>query len=186
MARTTRVSNPVCSPSFRPSPSDLFWLDAFAIGSLFRIIAFYRYPKDTSNSSQSRVKQSFLHGVLLSKTISQEIYLTGYGRFRPNNCSSHSWRWYYRGGWHQSCPPLILQAIYAWQKPNIVRHSGFPYHTLVHCKGFAPAAPRRARASISVPFSGLPLSRPLQIFGLVSLYLTNNLICRRPILKHCF
>ncbi len=47
------------------------------------------------------------------------------------------------------------------------KHLGFPYHTCVHCKGFAPAAPRGARASISVPFSGLPLSGPLLIFGLV-------------------
>jgi hypothetical protein len=47
------------------------------------------------------------------------------------------------------------------------KHSGFPYRTCVHCKGFAPAAPRGARASISVPFSGLSLSRPLPIFGLV-------------------
>ena len=67
-----------------------------------------------------------------------------------------------------------------------VRHLGFPYHTFVHCKGSAPAAPRRARASISVPFSGLPLSRPLSIIGLVSLYLTNNLIDRRLILRHKF
>ncbi len=61
-------------------------------------------------------------------------------------------------------------------------HLGFPYHTLVHCKGFAPAAPRRARTSISVSFSRLPLSRPLLIFGLVSLYLSNNLISCRLIL----
>ena len=60
-------------------------------------------------------------------------------------------------------------------------HLGSPYHTFVHCKGFAPAAPRRARTSISVSFSGLPLSRPLRIFGLVSHYLSNNLIRRRPI-----
>lgn len=61
-------------------------------------------------------------------------------------------------------------------------HLGFPYHTFVHCKGFAPAAPRRARTSISVSFSGLPLSRPVWILGLVSHYLTNNLIHRRLIL----
>ena len=66
------------------------------------------------------------------------------------------------------------------------RHLGSPYHTFVHCKGFAPAAPRRARASISVPFSGLPLSRPLSIIGLVSHYLTNNLIDRQLILRHEF
>ena len=65
-------------------------------------------------------------------------------------------------------------------------HLGFPYHTFVHCKGFAPAAPRRARVSISVPFSGLPLSGPLLIFGLVSHYLSNNLISRRLNLWHCF
>ncbi len=63
------------------------------------------------------------------------------------------------------------------------RHVEFPYHTFVYCKGFAPAAPRRARTSISVSFSGLPLSRPLRIFGLVSHYLTNDLIRRRLILR---
>ncbi len=69
---------------------------------------------------------------------------------------------------------------------TVYKHSEFPYHTCVHCKGFAPAAPRRARACVSVPFSGLLLSKPLWIFGLVSRYLTNSLIHRRPILKHCF
>ncbi len=63
------------------------------------------------------------------------------------------------------------------------KHLGFPYHTFVHCKGYAPAAPRRARTSISVSFSGLPLSRPVLIFGLVSHYLSNNLISRRLILR---
>ena len=62
------------------------------------------------------------------------------------------------------------------------KHSGFPYHTFVHCKVFATAAPLRARALVSVPFSRLGLSSPLLIFGLVSLYLTNNLISRQLIL----
>ena len=71
-------------------------------------------------------------------------------------------------------------------KAHAVReHLGSPYHTFVHCKGFAPAAPRRARTSISVSFSGLPLSRPLRIFGLVSHYLSNNLIRRRLIHGRC-
>ncbi len=63
------------------------------------------------------------------------------------------------------------------------KHLGFPYRTYVHCKGFAPAAPHGARAYISVPFSGLSLSRPLSIFGLVVLYTTNNLIDRQLILR---
>ena len=65
------------------------------------------------------------------------------------------------------------------------KHLGFPYHTFVYCKVFAPAAPRRARTSISVSFSGLPLSRPLLIFGLVGLYPTNNLINRQLTFRRC-
>ena len=117
-AGTTRVSNPDRSPSFRSSPSNPFWLGAFAKGSPSRIIAFYRSPRHTPNPSRFLVEQSPLHAVALRTTISQRIYLTGYERFKPNNTDSHSWRWCYRGGWHQSCPPLIRQCIYHWQKPT--------------------------------------------------------------------
>ncbi len=181
-ARTTRVSNPDRSPSFRSSPSDPYWLGAFATGSLIWIIAFYRSPNNTPNPFRSQVMKCLLQSVRLSLTISQRIFITGYERFRPNNCGPHSWRWCYRGCWHQSCPPLIRQDFYSWQKPNIVWHLESPYRTCVQCKGFAPAAPRRARSSVSVTFSGLPLSRPLLIVGLVGHYPTNNLISRRPIL----
>src|SRR3989344_4409514 len=51
-------------------------------------------------------------------------------------------------------------------------HLESPYRTFVQCKVFAPAAPRRARVSASVPFSGLPLSRPALIKGLVVRYTT--------------
>ena len=116
-ARTTRVSNPDRSPSFHPSPSDPCWYDAFAIGGPPRIRTFYRSPQHTSYLSRSLVWQCFLHVVQLSWTISQKIYQTGYGCFRPNNNGPHLWRWCYRGCWHQSCPPLILRAIYTRQKP---------------------------------------------------------------------
>ncbi len=62
-------------------------------------------------------------------------------------------------------------------------HSESPYHAFAHCKVFPTAAPLRARTSISVSFSGHPLSRPLRIFGLVSHYLTNYLIRRRLIFR---
>ena len=64
-----------------------------------------------------------------------------------------------------------------------LEHLGFPYHTFVHCRGFAPAAPRRAGTSISVSLSGLPLSWPVPIFGLVVRYTANCLIGRRLILR---
>ena len=63
-------------------------------------------------------------------------------------------------------------------------HSEFPYHAFAHCKGFAPAASRRTRALISVPFSGRQLPLPLLIIGLVSRYLTNYLIRSSLILRH--
>ncbi len=63
------------------------------------------------------------------------------------------------------------------------RHSESPYHTFMYCKGFALAILRRVRTLISVSSSGLPLSRPLLILGLVGHYPTNSLISRRLILR---
>src|SRR3989338_9017808 len=62
-------------------------------------------------------------------------------------------------------------------------HWEFPYRTCVHCKVFAPAAPRRAGVSVSVPLSRLPLSRPVPIVALVGRYPTNKLIGRQLILR---
>jgi hypothetical protein len=62
-------------------------------------------------------------------------------------------------------------------------HSDSPYHAFAHCRGFAPAASRRTRALVSVPFWGPPLPWPLRIIGLVSHYLTNSLIHRSLILR---
>ena len=114
----TPESNPVCSPSFRSSPSDPFWLGAFATGSPPEIITFYRSLRNTPNPSRSQDKQSPKHAVLLSATISPKTYWSGYERFRPNKYDCHLWRRYYRGGWHPSYPPLIRQAVYTWQKPK--------------------------------------------------------------------
>ena len=79
--------------------------------------------------------------------------------------------------------PKYLPLAKAYAKSH--KHVGFPPHAFAHWEVFAPAALRGARASISVPFSGLPLSRPLRIFGLVSLYPTNYLIRRHLILRCC-
>ena len=60
---------------------------------------------------------------------------------------------------------------------------GSPRRDFSHCGGFAPAAPRRAWNIVSGSISGLLLSQPVQIIGLVSHYPTNYLICRRLILR---
>ena len=57
-------------------------------------------------------------------------------------------------------------------------HWGSPYRTGVQCKGFAPAAPRRARYLVSDTVSGLLLSQPVPITGTVGRYPTVNLIGR--------
>ena len=77
----------------------------------------------------------------------------------------------------------LFAKVFTFDKSPQCEHWEFPYHTFVHCKVFAAAAPRRARTSISVSFSGLPLSGPLLIVGLVSHYLTNYLISRQLILN---
>jgi hypothetical protein len=41
-AKKRVLSNPLRSPSFRPSPSDPFWLSAFATGGLIGIIGKLR------------------------------------------------------------------------------------------------------------------------------------------------
>ncbi len=62
------------------------------------------------------------------------------------------------------------------------KHSESLYHTCVHCRIFAPAAPRRTCILVSECISGLPLSRPVRIIALPGLYPNNKLICRSPIL----
>ena len=52
-----------------------------------------------------------------------------------------------------------------------------------HCGRFSTAASRRSMARVAVPFLGVALSRPLPVIDLVSFYLTNYLIGRRPFLK---
>ena len=63
------------------------------------------------------------------------------------------------------------------------KHLEFPYRTCVHCKGFAPAAPRRAWILVSESISGLLLSQPVLIIGLSGHYPGNNLIKYNPILS---
>ena len=64
-----------------------------------------------------------------------------------------------------------------------VNHSDFPHHAYAHCGVCAPAARRSARALVSVPFSGLMLSHPLRVIGMVGRYPAICLIRRGLIAK---
>ncbi len=126
-----------------------------------------------------------LASLIVSYEISLKTFWTGYERFKPNNRGYHSWRGYYRGGWHPSYPPLILGAVYTPQKHPLYKrmHSRSLPHTCVHWESFAPAAPRRVWILVSESISELPLSRLVRIIGLPGRYPNNNLIRCSPILK---
>ena len=64
-----------------------------------------------------------------------------------------------------------------------VDHSDSPHHAFAHCGVFAPAARRSARAIVSVPFSGLLLSYPIRVNGMVGRYPAICLIRRSLIVK---
>ncbi len=61
-------------------------------------------------------------------------------------------------------------------------HAASLRQAFAHCAKFPTAASRRSLARVSVPVWLLILSDQLPIAGLVSRYLTNNLMGREPLL----
>ena len=121
---------------------------------------------------------------MLSARIYQWTDRTGYGPFRPNKSGYHSDHRYYRGGWHRYCPVLADAYDLSTRTARIrCGHSVFPYHSFLHCKVFAPAAPRRAWIHVSESISGLLLSQPVPVVGWKVRYTLYYLIGRRPILR---
>ena len=78
---------------------------------------------------------------------------------------------------------LFAKLAILGKRSTEVDHSDSPHHTYVHCGVCAPAARRSARALVSVPFSGLLLSQPLLVTGLVGRYPANCLIRRNLIVE---
>ncbi len=66
---------------------------------------------------------------------------------------------------------------------NFIHHAASLRQTFVHCGRFSTAATRRCMGRVSVPSVGVTLSGPLSVIALVSHYLTNKLILRRPLQK---
>ena len=99
-ARTTRVSNPVCSPSFRASASVMVQEAAFAAGVPPDIYAFHRYTGNSTSLSHPRARQFRATAPGLSPGISRPTYRTAYTPFTPSNSEQRSPPTYYRGCWH--------------------------------------------------------------------------------------
>ena len=79
--------------------------------------------------------------------------------------------------------PLFVHRLTVQKSEDYMpSHSESPYRTVVQCKVFAPAAPRRARNLVSDSVSRLLLSQPVPIIGTVGRYPTVYLIGRSHIL----
>ena len=66
---------------------------------------------------------------------------------------------------------------------SFIGHAALLRQAFAHCAKFPTAASRRSLDRISIPVWLIILSDQLPIIALVSRYLTNKLIGRRPILK---
>ena len=66
---------------------------------------------------------------------------------------------------------------------SFIDHAALLRQAFAHCAKFPTAAPRRGLGRISIPVWLIILSDQLPIMALVSHYLTNKLIGRRPIIK---
>src|SRR5690606_30660537 len=105
---------------------------------------------------------------------------------------------YYRGCWHvvsrgfllryrqaksshSPCPSSLATELY--DPKTFITHAAFLGQTSVHCRRFPTAASRRSLCRVSVPVWPIALSGRLRMVALVSRYLTNLLLLRRPICK---
>ena len=95
---------------------------------------------------------------------------------------------YDRGCWHVVSRPLFMgycrmsSPIKAVYNPKaLLLHAALLHQAFAHCEKFPVAAPRRGLDRVSVPIWLIILSDQLPIIGLVSFYLTNYLIRRRPL-----
>ena len=75
----------------------------------------------------------------------------------------------------------LIKAVY--NPKAFILHAASLHQAFAHCGRFLTAASRRSLDRVSVPVWLIILSDQLTIVGLVSLYLTNYLIVRRPLPK---
>ena len=75
----------------------------------------------------------------------------------------------------------LTKAVY--DPKAFIPHAASLDQAFAHCPIFPTAASRRSRGRVAVPVWRYTLSGPLTVLGLVSFYLANYLMVRRPCLK---
>ncbi len=129
----------------------------------------------------------------LSLKISPSTDRPAYTPFTPSKSGQRLLPPYYRGCWHG-----VSRSFLQWYRlsrrnghsshwtvlytpKGFVAHAASLRQSFLHCAIFLTAASRRSLGRISVPVWLIVLSDQLPIAALVSRYLTNKLIGRRPI-----
>ena len=95
---------------------------------------------------------------------------------------------YYRGCWHGVSRCLFLRYSHnsslrkgLYTPKCFIDHAVLLHQAFAHCGIFPTAASRRSMDRVSVPSRLIILSDQLPVIALVSHYLTNKLIGRRPL-----
>ena len=110
-------------------------------------------------------------------------------RFTPSNSEQRLHPPSYRGCWHgvSRCFLLRYRQKFRPSEQEFTRETRFIPHAVSlrqgcpHCGRFLAAASRRSMGRVAVPFWLVVLSDQLPVIALVSRYLTNKLIGRRPL-----
>ena len=131
----------------------------------------------------------------LSLYLSPPTDRSAYTPFTPSKSGQRLLPPYYRGCWHgvsrsflwryrQSAKGRCSSLLTGFYTPRcFITHAALLGQAFAHCPIFLTAASRRSLARVSVPVWLIILSDQLPIVVLVSRYLTNKLIGRRPILQ---
>src|SRR5699024_10851636 len=116
--------------------------------------------------------------------------------FTPNNSGQRLPPTFYRGCWHVVSRGFLVRYRHntgsdsrirssltteLYDPRTFVTHAALLRQTCVHCGRFPTAASRTSLGRVSVPVWPSTLSGRLRIVALVSRYLTNELMRRRPI-----
>ena len=137
----------------------------------------------------------------LSPCLLRRTYRPTCAPFTPNNSGQRLPPTYYRGCWHVvsrgflvgyrlekgiASPFLSSPTTELYDPKTFFTHAALLRQAFAHCGRFPTAASRRSMGRVSVPLWPFILSDRLLIVALVSRYLTNWLIRRRPILRRWF
>ena len=153
-AWTTRVSNPVCSPCFRPWGSVFVQWSAFAFDVLPDIYAFHRYTWNSNHLSNTLANQFPMQFLSWAQRFHIRLNQAPCGPFTPNKSEQRSPPTYYRGCWHVVSRGFLPRYRHISSRETVVYnpktfipHAALLGQTFVHCPKFSTAASRRSLGS---------------------------------------